>query len=58
MSIDRVVINASPLITLFRSAQAHLLPELFPRIIVPETVWQEVTSEKDDAAARGVVRAP
>lgn len=31
MSIDAVVINASPLITLFRSGQAELLPQLFNR---------------------------
>jgi len=29
MRIDAVVINASPLITLFRSGQAELLPKLF-----------------------------
>lgn len=53
MRIEAVVINASPLITLFRSGQADLLPRLFTRIVVPEAVWQEVTvDEWEDRAAR------
>lgn len=53
MRIDEVVINASPLITLFRSGQADLLPRLFTRIVVPEAVWQEVVvAAKGDAVAR------
>lgn len=52
MHIESVVINASPLITLFRSGQAHILPQLFSRIIVPQAVWQEVVlDEWEDAAA-------
>jgi len=39
MRIDKVVVNASPLITLFRSGQAKLLPQLFQKIIVPGAVW-------------------
>jgi len=45
MQIDAVVINASPLITLFRSGQADLLPQLFKRIVVPQAVWQEVVQD-------------
>jgi predicted nucleic acid-binding protein len=53
MRIDAVVINASPLITLFRSGQADLLPRLFGHIVVPEAVWNEVTlDEWQDPAAR------
>ncbi len=53
MRIEAVVVNASPLITLFRSGQADLLPRLFSRVIVPDAVWREVTvDEWDDAAAR------
>lgn len=52
MQIDAVVINASPLITLFRSGQADLLPRLFKRIVVPQAVWQEVVQDGwDDAPA-------
>ncbi|MEZ5577935.1 MAG: DUF3368 domain-containing protein [Candidatus Competibacteraceae bacterium] len=53
MRIETVVVNASPLITLFRSGQAELLPRLFKTIVVPEAVWQEVVIGDDaDAAAR------
>ena len=51
MRIDAVVVNASPLIAIFRSGQADLLPKLFNRIVVPEEVWKEVVlDERDDAA--------
>jgi len=53
MRIEAVVLNSSPLITLFRSGQAGLLPQLFNRIVVPEAVWQEVTAaETTDPASR------
>ena len=56
MRINAVVINASPLITLFRSGQADLLPRLFTHIVAPEAVWQEVVldewEEWADRAAR------
>jgi hypothetical protein len=59
MRIDAVVINASPLITLFRSGQADLLPRLFTHIVVPEAVWQEVVvDEWEDAAARELSQQP
>jgi predicted nucleic acid-binding protein len=52
MSVDKVVINASPLIILFKSGLADLLPQLFTEIVVPEAVWREVTSGgAADAAA-------
>ncbi|MBI4754470.1 MAG: DUF3368 domain-containing protein [Betaproteobacteria bacterium] len=55
MRIEAVVVNASPLITLFRSGQADLLPRLFTRIVVPEAVWKEVAlDDRDDAAACGL----
>ena len=53
MRIDGVVINASPLITLFRSGQADLLSQLFGKIVVPGAVWSEVVAdERDGPAAR------
>ena len=58
ISTDAVVVNSSPLITLFRSGQADLLPQLFNRIVVPEAVWQEVVSERQDPAARGLPSNP
>ncbi|MEM6453336.1 MAG: DUF3368 domain-containing protein [Cyanobacteria bacterium P01_D01_bin.105] len=51
MLINQVVINASPLIVLFKSSQADLLPQLFETIIVPQAVYDEVTAIKSDAAA-------
>ena len=55
MRIERVVINASPLITLFRAGLHPLLPQLFPDLVVPEAVWAEVVSRTyDDPATRGL----
>ena len=53
MLIKRVVINSSPLIVLFKSQQADLLPQLFTDILVPKGVWDEVTAAgQNDAASR------
>jgi predicted nucleic acid-binding protein len=52
MTIERVVVNASPLITLFKSQLADLLPQLFGQVQVPPAVWLEVTASKDDIAAQ------
>ena len=43
---------------LFKSGQADLLPKLFREIIVPQTIWQEVTVSKNDAAAQQLSVAP
>ncbi|PPT10689.1 hypothetical protein CKA32_006674 [Geitlerinema sp. FC II] len=51
MSIDKVAIDASPLISLFKSQQADILPQLFSEIVVSDAVWEEVTETKDDRAA-------
>lgn len=52
MPIDRVIVNASPLICLFKSGLQDLLPELFQDISVPEAVLKEVTaSGKSDFPA-------
>jgi predicted nucleic acid-binding protein len=52
MPINRVVLNASPLICLSKSGLADLLPALFREVLVPETVFQEVMAEgKTDFAA-------
>jgi predicted nucleic acid-binding protein len=56
MPIDTVVVNASPLIILFRAGYGDLLPQLFPRIIVPDAVWTEVAAAGvGDAAANALV---
>ncbi len=52
MPADRVVINASPLIVLFKSAQVDLLPQVLQEIRIPRAVWEEVTLSKDDTASQ------
>ena len=53
MKIEKAVVNASPLILLFKSGRADLLPQLFAEVVVPEAVWEEVMAggESDIAAA-------
>lgn len=51
--INRVIINASPLIVLFKSQQSELLPQLFTEILVPEAVWDEILAAgQNDIASR------
>ncbi|MCP4701205.1 MAG: DUF3368 domain-containing protein [Gammaproteobacteria bacterium] len=58
MQIEQIVINASPLIALFRSGQAELLPALFETIYLPQAVRREVSgSLHRDRASRGVAAA-
>lgn len=54
MYVDRVIINASPLIVMFNSNQDDLLPQLFTDIIVPEAVVREITQAKNDRASQRV----
>ena len=50
MRIDKVVVNSSPLIVLFRSGQVELFPKLFEAIVVPEQVYEElIAGGKGDA---------
>jgi predicted nucleic acid-binding protein len=51
--MTKVVINTSPLIVLFKSHLAYILPQLFTEIVVPEAVWHEIVEvNKTDLAAR------
>ncbi|UCH95089.1 MAG: hypothetical protein JSV88_33220 [Candidatus Aminicenantes bacterium] len=43
----KVVIDASPLISLAVINQLELLEKLFPEIIIPQAVFQEITAVKD-----------
>lgn len=54
MPIKQVVVDASPLITLYKSQLANLLPQLFTQVQVPPAVWQEVTAAKDDISAQSL----
>jgi len=49
MRIERVVVNASPLICLFKSGLLDLLPKLFSEIVVPDKVYQEITAKGEMA---------
>jgi predicted nucleic acid-binding protein len=56
MYLKEVVIDASPLIALFKSQQSYLLNQLFSQVLVPEAVWNEVIHNKyDDLASQGIV---
>ncbi len=58
MSIERVAINASPLITLYRANLHVVLPLIFPEILVPVAVWAEVVSHThEDPATKGLPSA-
>jgi predicted nucleic acid-binding protein len=54
MLIEQAVINASPLIVLFKSEQADLLPQLFSDLRLPRAVYDEIIATKDDRAAQQV----
>ena len=58
MPINRVVLNASPLICLSKSGLAGIFPTLFQEIVVPEAVIKEITAEgKTDFAAKALISA-
>ncbi|MCI5149650.1 MAG: DUF3368 domain-containing protein [Candidatus Electrothrix sp. MAN1_4] len=53
MPVEKIVINASPLILLCNSNLSHILPELFQEIILPDAVRDEILSgpHQDRAAS-------
>lgn len=51
--MNKIIINTSPLIVLFKSQLDYLLPEVFTEIIVPSGVWDEIIEAgKTDTATR------
>ena len=51
--MNKIVIDTSPLIVLFKTQLAYLLPRLFTEIVVPSGVWTEVVdAEKNDLASK------
>jgi len=42
MPVEKIILNTSPLILLCNSELSFVLPELFPEVVVPEAVWQEI----------------
>jgi len=58
MQVKEIIIDSSPLITLFLSHQSHLLAQLFTTVWVPDAVWEEVTThEHNDLASQGLTSA-
>lgn len=56
--MNKIVINTSPLIVLFKSQLTYLLPPLFTEIIVPAAVWGEIVkSGKIDIASQELPNA-
>lgn len=51
----KVIIDASPLISLAVINQLELLKKLFPEIIIPQTVFQEITAVRDKKCAVKIV---
>ena len=43
-----IVSNASPLIVLLKINKLSILKELFEKIVVPETVYKEITAKEHD----------
>ncbi|MBE0426963.1 MAG: DUF3368 domain-containing protein [Nitrospirae bacterium] len=43
MRINRIVVNASPIICLLKNHLLYLLPELFLEIVIPDKVYEEIT---------------
>ncbi|HHB13121.1 MAG TPA: DUF3368 domain-containing protein [Chromatiales bacterium] len=59
MPVSRVVVNASPLICLYRAGLQTLLPQLSETVLVPDAVWEEILrGPENDPAARGLRHAP
>ena len=53
MPVDRIIVNASPLILLCNGDLSFILPELFTHIVVPDAVWKEIlNSPSVDKAAQ------
>lgn len=52
MSIEQVVVDASPLIVFFRSGQAELFRELFSSVVAPNQVIEEIEAGPVDDPAR------
>ncbi len=46
MKSDKLVVNASPIISLAKIGCADFLPGLFAQLVIPEGVFQEITGHK------------
>jgi len=58
MPIKTIVVNASPLISLFRAGLDFILPAIANEILVPDPVWREITDTvHQDEASVGLSKA-
>ncbi|MCI5207904.1 MAG: DUF3368 domain-containing protein, partial [Candidatus Electrothrix sp. ATG2] len=55
MPVEKIVINASPLILLCNSNLSHILPELFREIILPDAVRDEILNGPHQDRAAGML---
>lgn len=55
MRIEKVVVNSSPLIVLFRSNQIELLQQMFSHVVVPQHVYQEVVVDGPSDEAQNLL---
>lgn len=46
MPIEKVVLNASPIIILYKAHMENILPQLFKAIVIPKYVFDEITKTK------------
>jgi predicted nucleic acid-binding protein len=59
MSIEKIIVNASPLICLFKAELEYLLAKIWQEVIVPAAVWDEVLNgPRTDRAATFLKAAP
>ncbi len=55
MPVEKIVINASPLILLCNSNLSHILPKLFSNIVLPDAVREEILNGPHQDLAAGMV---
>jgi predicted nucleic acid-binding protein len=56
MPIEKIVLNASPIIILYKAQMENILPQLFNDIIIPKAVFDEITKAR--IKDRGKVELP
>lgn len=55
MPVNKIVVNASPLILLCNCELEAILPALFGEIVVPAAVWQEIQQGPNSDRAKAVL---
>lgn len=47
MKSDRLVVNASPIISLAKIGCADFLPAMFDQLVIPEGIFEEIIAHKE-----------